>query len=227
MRRRPLRPRPVPRAPRRRAGKARPPARGQRLEARRGARHGGTGGRTVGRRPVSNERPPGRDPAATLRTALGAAGIQVVASLPDSWLSPLLTALDADPRIRHVKVTREDDALGIAAGAALAGGLGAVVCQNAGLLVGANALAGYVHLHELPLLVLAAQRGDVDDGFYYQAYKGRVVPPVLDAIGVPYHRVRGGADPRLVTAAAGQARLHRRPVVLLLDRESLLGEDAR
>ncbi|WP_165950342.1 thiamine pyrophosphate-binding protein [Actinomadura sp. GC306] len=176
---------------------------------------------------LTSEPPPGRDAAGTLRTALGEAGIEVVASLPDSWLSPLLTALDADPRIRHVKVTREDDALGIAAGAALAGGLGAVVCQNAGLLVGANALAGYVHLHELPLLVLAAQRGDIDDGFYYQAYKGRVVPPVLDAIGVPYHRMRGGADPRMVIAAADQARLHRRPVVLLLDRESLLGEGAR
>ncbi|WP_165966755.1 thiamine pyrophosphate-binding protein [Actinomadura sp. 7K507] len=166
-------------------------------------------------------------PAALLLEALGEAGIGVVASLPDSWLSPLLAAVDAAPGMCHVKVTREDDALGVAAGVALSGGLGAVVCQNAGLLVGANALAGYTHLHGLPLLVVAAQRGDIDDGFYYQAYKGRVVPPVLDALGVPYHRMRGGADPGMVTAAADQARLHRRPVVLLLDRESLLGEAAR
>jgi sulfopyruvate decarboxylase subunit alpha len=176
---------------------------------------------------VNTGRTPGQDPAALLLTALGEAGISIVASLPDSWLSPLLAAVDADTRTRHVRVTREDDAFGVAAGAALAGGLGAVICQNAGLLVGANALAGYTHLHELPLLVLAAQRGDIDDGFYYQAYKGRVVPPVLDALGVPHHRMRGGADPGLVTGAADQARLHRRPVVLLLDRESLLGESAR
>lgn len=175
---------------------------------------------------MNDERPPGRDPAVVLLGALADAGVGIVASLPDSWLSPLLAAVEADPRMRHVKVTREDDAIGVAAGVALAGGLGAVICQNAGMLVGANALAGYAHLHELPLLVVAAQRGDVDDGFYYQAYKGRVVPPVLDALGVPYHRMRGGADPRLVTAAAEQARLHRRPVVLLLDRESLLGEAA-
>lgn len=161
--------------------------------------------------------------AATLVAAIRAAGIGIVASLPDSWLSDVLAGVDADEALHHVKVTREDDALGIAAGVALSGGLGAVVCQNAGLLVGANALAGYTHLHQLPVLVIAASRGDVDDGFYYQAYKGRVVPSVLDAIGVPYHRMRGGVDPDLVVAAADQARLHRRPVVLLVDRASLLG----
>lgn len=156
---------------------------------------------------------------------LVAAGVTVVATLPDSWLTDFIDALDETPGLSHVRVTREDDGAAICAGAALAGARSALVCQNAGVLLSANALAAYALHHQLPFLILAVGRGGFDDAFFYQAYKDTATVPVIDALGLPYHYLDGPEDDRLIADAMGQAWIHRRPVVLVCRRRALLGED--
>lgn len=161
--------------------------------------------------------------AGLLVDALAGAGVTLAASLPDSWLGPLLDAIDRDARVRHIHVAREDEGVALVAGAALAGERGVVVCQNAGLLLSTNALAGYGLHHALPVPVLAAHRGGRDDSFYYQAYKARTIRAVLDAIDMPHFAVE--VPDRLEDAAAvvDLAWLHRRPAVCLLTRAALTG----
>ena len=153
-------------------------------------------------------------------------GVSLVASLPDSWLTPLLDSLDRAESVRHVRVTREDEGVALVAGANLGRTRAVLICQNAGLLLSVNALAGYGAQHGLPVPVVAAFRGASDDGFYYQAYKGRATVGVLDAIGVPSFVVD---DPTRVGDAArvlDMAMLHRRPAVALMTRAALLGGEA-
>ncbi len=156
--------------------------------------------------------------------ALVSAGVEIAASLPDSWLSPLISRIETEGSIRHVRVGREDDGVGICAGAALGGKSAALVCQNAGLLLSANALAGYAHHHQLPFVVLAVYRGSPEDRFYYQKYKGLVTEGVLAALGIPFHVVERLEDAAIVSNAVREASLARRPVVVLLRREALLGD---
>lgn len=163
-------------------------------------------------------------PARLIVSALKRAGIDLVASLPDKWLSDLIEEIAADPVIFHVRVAREDDGVGLCAGAYLGGRKAALVCQNAGLLLSANALAGYALHHQIPFLVLSAYRGSHDDTYYYQMYKGRVTLPVLDALGLPHHVVASPTDFYLIEEGAQQAYLTRMPVVLLLTRRALLGD---
>jgi sulfopyruvate decarboxylase subunit alpha len=152
------------------------------------------------------------------------AGINLVASLPDQWLGGLIRQCESDPSITHIKLAREDDGVGICAGAFLGGRKAALICQNSGLLVSANALAGIAFHHQIPLLVLAAYRGDFDDNQYYQMYKGRVCEPVLDAMGLPHHVIDGPDELSLIEDGARQAFLNRLPVVLLLRRRALVGQ---
>ena len=156
--------------------------------------------------------------------ALVSAGVEIAASLPDSWLSPLIARIEAEPRVRHVRVAREDDGVGICAGASLGGKRAVLVCQNAGVLLSANALAGYGLHHQLPFLVLAAYRGSYEDRFYYQMYKGAVTEPVLAGLGLPYHVVDRIEQAGVIEDAVRQASLARRPVVVLLRRAALLGD---
>ncbi|MFN0072256.1 MAG: thiamine pyrophosphate-binding protein [Chloroflexota bacterium] len=165
--------------------------------------------------------------ASTIVHHLHAAGISLVASVPDKWISDVMDAVVAHPEMTLVRCTREDDGVGLCAGAFLGGRKAALLCQNAGLLLSANALAGYGQHHQIPMLVLAALRGSHDDGYYYQTYKGRVTAPVLDAVGVPYHHVTGPDHFELIGEAAFQAYLSRRPVALLFSRRALLGPDSR
>ena len=156
--------------------------------------------------------------------ALVRAGIEIAASLPDSWLAPLIERIENEPTIKHVRVTREDDGAGLCAGASLGGKRAVLVCQNAGLLLSANALAGYAHHHQLPFLVLAVYRGSYEDRFFYQMYKGLVTEPVLDALRIPFHVVDRIDDVAIVEDAAREASLARKPVVVLLRRAALLDD---
>ena len=63
----------------------------------------------------------GADKASMVLAELKAAGIDLVATLPDSWLSDLIDAIAADPAMTLIRVTREEEAIGICAGAYLGG----------------------------------------------------------------------------------------------------------
>lgn len=78
----------------------------------------------------------------TLVEALIREGVEFSAFLPDSWLSPLLEVIDAADAIRHIPVTREDEGVALVGGMTLGGRKAVLICQNAGLLVAVNALAG-------------------------------------------------------------------------------------
>ena len=125
-------------------------------------------------------------PAAPILAGLKRAGIDLVVSLPDQWLGDLIGRCQEDPAITHVRLAREDDGVGICAGAFLGGRKAALVCQNAGVLLSVNALAGLAFHHQIPMLILAAHRGCFDDGYYYQMYKGWATERVLEGIGLPY-----------------------------------------
>ncbi len=152
------------------------------------------------------------------------AGVTIAAMLPDSWLGAVIAAVEQAPSIRQLRVAREDDGVAICGGAALAGQRSVLICQNSGLLLSANALAGYALHHQLPLLALAVSRGERDDNFFYQAYKGQVTAPVLDALGIPHHRLTGDND-AVIGEAMNQAWIYRKPVAVLCSRRSLLGEE--
>jgi sulfopyruvate decarboxylase subunit alpha len=185
---------------------------------------------TTGNPSQINTTAPAIDRAAAARAHviaehLRAAGVSLVASLPDQWTGDLIRVLEARDDMRHVRVAREDDGVGLCAGAALGGRRAALVCQNAGLLLSGNALAGYAHSHQLPFLVLCAWRGGPDDGYFYQAYKGRTTLGVVSALQVPFHHVEHAEQLSLIEDSYRQAILWRTPVVLLLGRRLLSGDD--
>ena len=78
--------------------------------------------------------------------------------------------------------------------------------------------------HQIPLLMVVADRGGIDDDQYYQVYKGRVITPVLDAVGIPWHRIETTAHIGKIVPAMRQAWLARSPVALLCSRQALRGD---
>lgn len=149
------------------------------------------------------------------------AGIDLVASLPDQWLGKLIAQCEADPAITHIRLAREDDGVGLCAGAFLGGRKSALVCQNSGVLGSVNALGGVAFHHQIPFLVIAAHRGMSEDNQYYQMYKGRICEPVLRAMGLPHFVIDGPEQLSLIEDGVRHAYLNRLPVVLLLRKRAL------
>jgi sulfopyruvate decarboxylase subunit alpha len=111
-------------------------------------------------------------------------GVDLVCSVPCNLLGTIMAQLNAGP-VRHVPVTREEEGVGIAAGAALAGKRPLLLMQNSGLGNCVNALASLTGLYELPLFLLMTHRGGVSERIAAQKPMGAAAPRVLDALGIP------------------------------------------
>jgi len=127
------------------------------------------------------------------------AGVDLFCSVPCNLLGGLLELLAG--RVRHVPVTREEEGVGIAAGAALAGKRPLLLMQNSGLGNCVNALASLTGLYELPLFLLMSHRGGERELISAQKPMGAAAPRVLDALGIPSDVIAAREDLRRLESA--------------------------
>ncbi len=152
--------------------------------------------------------------------ALKRARVDFVATLPDLKLVEVIRAVDKDPDLKHVPLCREEEGVGICAGAYLTGKKPALLMQNAGLLNSCNALTTTCLQFQIPLLLLIYYAGDIGDrGF---AIVGSVTEPVLEALGIRTYVLRK-MDEVAETLRGAQilAEDSRRPVAVLLTKNIL------
>lgn len=160
--------------------------------------------------------------AENIVAALKRAGIDFVATLPDLKIVEVVRAIENDPHIKHVPLCREEEGVGICAGAYLAGKKAALLMQNAGLLNSCNGLTTTCLQFQIPILLLIYYAGDFGDrGF---ATLGSVTEPVLQSLGIRSHVLRATEEiVETVKGAQVLAEDSRKPVAVLLTK-SVLGE---
>ena len=148
-------------------------------------------------------------------TALKEAGIDLVASVPDTHLLDLINLLYEDAEITHVPVGREEEGIGVCTGAYLGGKRTAMLMQNAGLMNSCNGLTTTALQFGIPMLLLIYYAGDMGDNAFHML--GQLTEPVLQGLGIKYSVVRDAARQKeQITAAATTAEASKRPVALLL-----------
>jgi sulfopyruvate decarboxylase alpha subunit len=79
--------------------------------------------------------------------------------VPCTVLSDIIRYVSGSPEFTYVPATREDEAIGIAAGACMAGRKPTVLMQNSGLGASINALTSLVLLYKIPMLLIISWRG--------------------------------------------------------------------
>jgi sulfopyruvate decarboxylase subunit alpha len=114
---------------------------------------------------------------------LQAASVDMALSLPCNMLSGVLDEIDRQA-IMRIPVCREEEGVGIAAGAALAGRRPVLVMQNSGLGNCINALASLTGVYRLPLFLLMSHRGGPGEQIGAQIPMGQAVPRLLESLGI-------------------------------------------
>jgi sulfopyruvate decarboxylase subunit alpha len=153
-------------------------------------------------------------PAGRFVDALLAAGIDSFTGVPCSLVAPVIAELER--RGLYHGETREDAALGFAAGAYMAGKLPAVIMQNSGLGVSLNALGSLHVLYEMPCLVLVTWRGFEGKDAPEHLVMGDVLPRLLDLFGIPWRAPEADGVDAAVTWAASLMRTSRKPVAIVV-----------
>lgn len=154
--------------------------------------------------------------------ALVEAGVDFVATLPEGNFQPLIARIAAEPRITYVPLAREEEGVGICAGAYLGGKQPALLIMNAGFLDSTNALATLNLMSGIPLLLLIGYSGGVSEFLWMHSQIGVVTEPVLRALGIAYELADRLSEVQAqVFDAQMLASISKRPVALLLNKDCL------
>jgi sulfopyruvate decarboxylase subunit alpha len=149
--------------------------------------------------------------------ALERQGFDFYCGVPCSLLKGLVSLLEKAPALAYVSATREDSALGMAAGAFFGGKRPLVLMQNSGLGVSVNALASLHTLYEIPVLVVISWRGEDRSDAPEHWMMGEIMTPLLDLMKIP-HRVLSPSEPMDAQVAWAREQLDatRKPVALIV-----------
>jgi sulfopyruvate decarboxylase alpha subunit len=163
--------------------------------------------------------PAERSPA--IISGLDAIGLDYVLHLPSSTLAGVIRHFSEQDRPRSFPITREEEAVGIASGLALAGKKAALVIQDNGLGNLLTALNTFPQAYHIPLFMLVSRRGGLNEyNSMIHTFCERV-EPIADAAGLRYWRLDGRVPLDLwattVSKAFEHSQITRRPVAVLVD----------
>jgi sulfopyruvate decarboxylase beta subunit len=137
-----------------------------------------------------------RNPEETLTGLLEEAGVDFTASLPCEKIKGLLEMVGET--FFHLPLTREEEGVGICAGAALAGRRPAIFAQSSGVGNMINALLSLTGFYELPLALFVSHRGVYQEKIEAQVPMGERLPGILKGAGISHSMINTGQDFRLV-----------------------------
>ena len=152
-------------------------------------------------------------------------GIRVVSALPETWLVHLIRMAEEDADMTLVRLAKEEEGVGISAGAHLAGVKSAMLMQNHGFLASINGIVSCAQLYRIPLLMLISHRGEFGERDPWQTEGGGVTEHVLQALRIPYDRLESQEHVgRRIAKAQTLSYSASKPVALLLCRDLMWEE---
>src|SRR5437763_13138752 len=133
--------------------------------------------------------------------ALKKCGIGLVSALPETWLVHLIRMAEDDPKMILVRLAKEEEGVGISAGAHFAGVKSAMLMQNHGFLASINGIVSLAQLYRIPLLMLISHRGHFGERDPWQTQGGGATEPLT---------LRAGDTVRLSRRSGTRRETHRR-----------------
>ena len=152
-----------------------------------------------------------------VRDVLKARDVRLVTYVPDNVLRPLIEAVHADPFFTAFTTTREEEAVGIVAGAWMGGMHGIVLMQTSGFATLPNVLASLAVAFQIPVLLMVSERGTLGEFNIGQAMVARTMRPALDSLGMEHHTLSRLDEVAFITdRSIRQAVATQAPVCLIL-----------
>ena len=158
-------------------------------------------------------------------TTLKECNIRLLSALPETWLVHLIGLAEQDPEMTLIRLAKEEEGIGVSAGAHFAGVKSAMLLQNHGFLASINGIVSFAHLYKIPLLMLISYRGSLGERDPWQTQGGNVSEPLLRALGIPYSFLDAAETVRKrIRQAQTLAESSLQPVAVLLTRDLMWEE---
>jgi sulfopyruvate decarboxylase alpha subunit len=157
-----------------------------------------------------------------IHSALTAADVRQVAYVPDAGHARLIELCHADPAMRTVALTTEEEGVAMLSGAWLGGQRGALLMQSSGVGNCINMLS-LIKVCGFPLLTLVTMRGEWGEFNPWQVPMGQNTEAVLKLTGATVHRLDRPERAGEVVAAAARLAFGSSVHVVVLIGQAMIG----
>jgi sulfopyruvate decarboxylase alpha subunit len=151
------------------------------------------------------------------------AGIAQVGYVPDAGHARLIERCKADPDIRDVVLTTEEEGVALAAGAWLGGQRAVLLMQSSGAGNCINMLS-LMRTCRFPMLMFITMRGEWEEFNPWQVPMGSIVDPVMKLCDADVYRAREPGEVKGIAERAVQQAYGDERIVAVLLSQQLIGK---
>ena len=149
--------------------------------------------------------------------ALRGSDVRFVTTVPCKLLAGVIDLVDQTPDMRHVPCNKEDEGMGLCAGAYLGGQRGCIIMQNTAIGVVVNALATLIQFYAIPLPMLISYRGGPGEAVACQVEMALHTEAILEQLRIPCYRFSNASQTAELPDILAHTFMCRKPAAILAD----------
>ena len=143
--------------------------------------------------------------------------IQFVTTVPCKQLAGVIDEIDASKEIFHIPSNKEDEGMGLCAGAYMGGKRSAIIMQNTAIGVTINTLVTLIQYYNIPLPMLISYRGEVGEPVACQVEMAVHTKALLGQLNIPTYHFHSQSDAEELDLILNHSFVAKKPVAILTD----------
>lgn len=143
--------------------------------------------------------------------------VEFVTTVPCKQLAGVIDKIEECEDIYHIPSNKEDEGMGLCAGAFLGGKRSAIIMQNTAIGVTINTLATLTQFYRLPLPMLISYRGELGEPVACQVEMAVHTKALLAQLNVPTYHFHHEDDVAEFDAILKHTFMCNKPVAILTD----------
>ena len=146
-----------------------------------------------------------------------AANVEFVTTVPCKQLAEIIVKIEQCPKIRHIPSNKEDEGMGLCAGAYLGGKRSCIIMQNTAIGVTINSLVTLIQFYNFPLPMLISYRGEVGEKVACQVEMAIHTKGLLQQLGIQTYHLHKQKDADELPDILNHTFMSRKPTAILTD----------
>ncbi len=143
--------------------------------------------------------------------------VEFVTSVPCKQLGCVIEGLNNCRKIQHVPANKEDEGMGLCAGAYLGGKRSAIIMQNTAIGVTVNTLATLIQNYNIPLPMLISYRGEIGEKIACQVEMAVHTKALLRQLNIQTYHFHKPDDVNDFSQILSHTYMSKRPTAILTD----------
>jgi len=143
--------------------------------------------------------------------------IGFVTTVPCKQLAGVIEVLEGENRLLHVPCNKEDEGIGLCAGAYMGGRRPAIIMQNTAIGVVVNAIVTLIQYYQIPLPMLISYRGEVGEKVACQVEMAVHTKALLAQLSIPTYHFHKPEDADELDGILKHTQMCKKPVAILTD----------